>query len=157
MLACIAKNRNVLNDANENKHSRAAKYLHFSLVTAGHKIYRLKNSKCSHAGQRFVCGGDRYASSHAEMNALKALPYQKLSNRRFCASVTVYVVRFEVDATGELVLSNSKPCGQCLLVLHSLNIPRVVYSESQSLGLTSARVSDLINSKDFKFSSGYGR
>lgn len=102
--------------------------LHFAVVMMKHKV--LKVSKCSLAGQRYICFGDQYSSAHAEINCLKFIPHHKLFNRRFTSKLSIYVVRYDYKnlLEGKFKLLESEPCHHCLMTLSKYNITKIVYS-----------------------------
>jgi len=112
------------------------------LVTVGKKP--LGSKRCSLASPQFLSGA-REHSCHAEVNALKLVPYGKLKDRRYCAKIVLYVARFEIHREG-LVLRDSMPCSHCLRVLYNYGIKSVVYSVSGFDHLVSAKVNDILAS-----------
>ena len=149
---CILKDaiNNVLEKGNLGNY----KYLHFSMVVDGHKM--LPISGCSLAGGKHICG-ERLASSHAEMNALKSVKYNKLNDRKKASKLIVVVVRF--DATklleGIHVLLDSKPCYHCLTTMRKFGIDKVLYSCKGMADLTTSSVTTLLKSKDYVVSTGH--
>ena len=125
------------------------KYLHFSIVSIGGKLYDV--AQCTQGGNRYISGNNNSVSSHAEINALKSLPYNKLITKG--SKMIIYVMRFKVKDSN-LVLANSKPCYHCLKTLHSYNIKRVVYS-NQSGDIERAKIQTLLDTKNYEISSGY--
>ncbi len=124
------------------------------MVIDGHKL--LPVAKCSEGGQRYLCQGKSLCSSHAEMNAIKMIPYQKLVKGR--SRLTVAVVRFDpVEAKkGNFILTPSKPCFDCLRTMSGYGIDRILYSTpiGKSIGLVKGSVSSLLVNKDYVVSSG---
>lgn len=129
--------------------------LHLAAVVNKHKL--LPVIRCSLAGQSFLCRGSRWNSAHAEINALKFVPYHKLQKKRFCTNLVIYVVRFDVGALkrGSIRLLDSKPCFHCLQTMAKLGIRRVQYSCTNSNELTSASVPRLLRDGDVQVSSGH--
>lgn len=151
--SCIVKNR-VLKDGMINK-SHIFRYLHFSLCVVGHKLFSVQT--CSMAGQKFICSGQKWPSSHAEINAIKCLPFHKLKNPKFCRKVVVYVCRFDPTEArlGNFVMIDSKPCAHCLEVMHRFNIDKIEYSTSKDGLFTKDSVSTLMKNHDFVVSHGH--
>lgn len=130
------------------------RYLHFSMVVDGHKM--LPIAGCSLGGGKHLCRM-RLASSHAEMNALKFVKYDKLKDKKYCSRLKIIVVRFDHVAlrAGSFVLLDSKPCYHCLKTMKNFGIDRVEYSCSGLTSLVKSSVSSLLKTRDYTVSSGH--
>lgn len=107
-------------------------------------------------GTKHVSSQDYRCSSHAEINALKQLPYDKLKDKKFMSRIKIYVVRFNhaMLRNGHYKYENSKPCTECLLTLSSYGIKKVYYSMGDSESLIISKVNELLESGNHKYTSG---
>lgn len=144
------KNKHNKNNNNDTEYYRR---LHFATALVGHKI--LPISTCTLAGQSYICGGKRLCSSHAEINAIKSIPYYKLKDPNFCRRIIIYVVRFNAcDAKHNVwTLTESRPCFDCLLNMKILGINKIIYSTGAGI-LVSSTVNYLLSSESYTVSTG---
>ena len=147
----------VINDSKDIKDIKKSSlgYLHFATIINGHKTLPIE--PCSLGGQRSLCGGKRWASCHAELNALKHIPRYRLNDYKYCNKLTMVVVRFDSVAaqSGRWLLIDSKPCFHCLENMKRLGIKRVLYSCTGSSLLIKGNVETLIRDGDYKVSHGH--
>lgn len=131
-------------------------YLHFASVTINHKTFPV--SVCSTSGTSYLCRGHLWNSSHAEVNALKKIPYYRLKDKKFCKKIIINVVRFDpMDAKNNIfTLVDSKPCLHCLKMLQKFGIEKVNYSmKCFPFSLVRGKVSTMLAQGDFSISSGH--
>jgi deoxycytidylate deaminase len=127
--------------------------LHCSLVCLAGKSFSLP-ARNDFSGGRFISGTRVISrSTHAEINALKSVPWDILfSKRNKVKRLIVYVVRY-ILLDGELVLSNSKPCYNCLKIINCLGIDRIVYSTDKG-SMKKDSVKNLLETEDYIISKG---
>ena len=121
----------------------------------GHKLFPIQS--CSLAGQKFICNGNKWLSSHAEINAIKCLPFKKLYDKKFCKKVTIFVCRFDPAQVkmGRFVMIDSKPCGHCLGIMNMFNIETIYYSAKDRVTFIKEKVTRLIKEENFIISQGH--
>ena len=149
------------------------------MVVDGHKM--LPIAGCSLGGGKYLsCSSHghrhRLVSSHAEINALKELSHDLLHNRKKASKLVMVVIRLNASKLLEFFqnsssdgdhsaeskssagaayeMLDSKPCYDCLLIMQSFGIEKLLYSCSGNKSLTKGRVSQLLLSKDFVVSKG---
>ena len=104
-------------------------------------IGRCDDSGSGHVAKRML---SRPLSCHAEMKVLKmwmAINF-RTSKRRHLRSLKIFSLRGKLTSSGELLLSNGKPCKRCHETLQSWNIHDVYYS-SDSNQIVSCRWGDV--------------
>lgn len=69
---------------------------------------------------------DNYISIHAEVSALKKL-YKKYRTKDFLSKCVLYVVRIGPDSRDNH-FKISIPCPNCTKFIHSVGIPKVIFS-----------------------------
>lgn len=130
------------------------KYLHFAMVVDGHKM--LPISSCSLGGGKHICG-ERLTSSHAEINALKSVRYDKLKDPKKAGKLEIVVIRLGAPELLKrtFLLLDSKPCYHCLTIMKKWGIDKVQYSCSGMTTLMKGSVSDLLKAGNFSISKGH--
>jgi deoxycytidylate deaminase len=68
-------------------------------------------------------------NAHAEINALKSLSYNTISNKRKMSKYTFISYRIKLDNSCNISLDNAKPCYHCTKTLIKYGIKNIIYTD----------------------------